>query len=80
MNKTVRDILVLEFHAAKRTLEDTKQRLELAVDHRANKEAQLKLAQRNEADDALICQKAADRLKDLTDFLVENGEGGMTVL
>jgi hypothetical protein len=79
MNKTVRDILSWELYAAQRLNKDRQQSLEFAIRHRKSCAERLEQAHNLETMALKSQEEAAQRLKDLTDYLMAQGEGGITV-
>jgi len=73
VNKTVEKIVKDAYYDALRDFELKKDQLDFAVKNRASKEHQLSSAKATEALDADRCQEAADKLKDITEFLRSAG-------
>jgi hypothetical protein len=69
ISHTVADVLKQAYHEAKQELIEEQKALKHIVDIRGQRERQLVLAKESEALVAERCQRAADRLKDIVEFL-----------
>jgi NAD-specific glutamate dehydrogenase len=80
MNNTVRDVLKSALYEAKKQTQEAKAALERSIIRVHNLKGQLKSAEASEAFDRGRFEVASKRLNDLTNYLMDNGEGTITIL